>query len=281
MKRYRLHWWSFETIANILNIEIKEEWEIQIKEQWLKTKEQIIFELKIRYWEINFDKKLENFKEAGSIPLSVIYYHNNFFSQIRDSFVVWSYYPALTGACSLWERILNHLINELKENFRKDIKLPDYKYVYQKKVFYSTNWDKMINILNYWNILEEGVFNKFIKLKNIRNLSAVHFNLEIEDIFKLREISLDSIKIMHDIINLQFWWIWENKKWLIENTKWVFFIKKEYENYPFVKNIIIPNCVLVWNKHKVECENWNFIIIDNFDYWDWKISDEEFAQPYL
>lgn len=281
MKRYKLHWWSFDTRANILNMQIQDSWEINVKNLWYENKTNIEFWLKKEYWEFNFEQKLKNFKDFWVLPLSIIYYHNNFFAQIRNSFVLGAYYPSLTWVCSLWERILNHLINWLKDDFKSDTNLSFYKDVYKNNEFKSDNWEKMLDILNYWNIFETWVSDSFLKLKEIRNRKAVHFNKEIEDNEKIRETTLDAIKYMSNIIDLQFCWLWNNKKWLIEKTRWVFFIKKEYESNSFVKNIIIPNCLLVWNNHKVETINWRLHIIDDFDYWELEISDEDFSKPYL
>lgn len=86
----------------------------------------------------------------------------------------------------------------------------------------------MLQILYYREIFEKWVFEKFKELKEIRNTKAVHFNSEIDNIFELRSITLHSIKLLHDIINLQFWFKW-SKEWLIENTKGAFFIKKSYK----------------------------------------------------
>ncbi len=280
MKRYRLHWWNFDTRANILNINILDEREDIVKESWLNNQRDIILWLKLQYWEINFEQKLNNFKDFWGMPLSVIYFHNSFFLQIRESFIIWWYYPSLTWVCSLWERILNHLVNWLKNDFRSDTDLKYYKDVYSKLEFKSDNWEKMIEILDYWEIFDDWVSEIFLKLKDIRNKKAIHFNVEIENNQKLREITLEAIKYIYGIIDLQFWWIWKNKKWLIEWTKWAFFIKKEYENNPFVKNIIIPSCILVWNKHRVEYINWKLVIIDNNEYENIEITDEEFAKFY-
>lgn len=281
MKRYRLHWSSFDTRATILNFEIQDEWDEMTKKSWIDNKNGIIQGLKLQYWEVSIEVKITNFKEFWTMPLSVIYYHNSFFFQIREAFVMGAYYPALTWVCSLGERILNHLINELKDDFKSYTALKGYKNVYKKSVFKSDDWESMIDILAEWKVFEKNVVDKFLQLKDIRNIKAVHFNIEMEDINKLREVTLDSIKLMCEIIDLQFWWLGSDKKWLIEWTAGVFFIKKSYESDPFVKNIIIPNCVLVGNMHRIETINWRFIFIDDYPYSIGEITDEEFAKSYL
>jgi hypothetical protein len=69
-------------------------------------------------------------------------FHNVFFNQVRDSFVIGSYYPALTAACALGERILNHLVLGLRDSFRT---AEEYKRVYRKDSF--DNWMIPIDVL--------------------------------------------------------------------------------------------------------------------------------------
>ncbi len=76
--------------------------------------------------------------------------------QIRRSFIIGSYYPALTGACSLGERILNHLILTFKEDYKWSL---EYKKVYDKKSF--DDWSLPIGILSKWGILLPAVVKKF------------------------------------------------------------------------------------------------------------------------
>jgi len=51
----------------------------------------------------------------------VIAYHNSFLRRVRDAFASGNYYPALTAGCALGERILNHLILDLREEFRRAV----------------------------------------------------------------------------------------------------------------------------------------------------------------
>src|SRR3972149_6553409 len=94
------------------------------------------------------DPKKENFIAIDSKPFSILAFHNRFFEQIRTSFIIGSYYPALTGACALGERILNHLILTLRDDFKNS---PEYKKIYRKKSF--DDWDVPISILASWGTL--------------------------------------------------------------------------------------------------------------------------------
>lgn len=82
MKRYRLINISFDSRAIILNTEINEEWEEQVKLQWMQNKKSIIEGIIHTYGANDHENKINNFASFRSIPFSVISFHNKFFSQI-------------------------------------------------------------------------------------------------------------------------------------------------------------------------------------------------------
>ena len=97
-------------------------------------------------------------------PLSVLSYHNRFFRQARDAFVIGAHYPALTGACALGERILNHMVQDLEGSFRST---RQYKLVYDKDSF--DDWEKAISVLEAWGVLLPEVVVDFRSLEAQRN----------------------------------------------------------------------------------------------------------------
>lgn len=110
MKRYRvLPFFDFDTRSLTLSEPIREEWDEQVKALHRQNRENTINHLKAEFGEIGWEQKIQNFVDLGPKPLSIIAFHNSFFAQVRSSFVVGAYYPALTGACALGERVLNHL----------------------------------------------------------------------------------------------------------------------------------------------------------------------------
>ena len=270
MKRYRLFNFDLDSRAAILNIEIKENWDEKNKELFLKnkksTEDSLILEFGVRDGEI----KLRNFKELGPKPLSIIAFHNKFFEQIRKSFVVGSYYPALTGACTLGERILNYLIISLRDDFKQT---PEYKKVYNKQSL--DNWDEAIEILESWQVLLPEVVSKFKDLKEIRNREAIHFNIETEE--KDRETALKAIKTLSKIIGGQFAFF-GRQPWFIGGTKGEFFIKKGWEHKPFIKTVYLSNCRLVGPFHKIEVVGGEFKVIDEYQYDDKEINDNDFVK---
>ena len=167
---------------------------------------------------------------------------------------------------------MNYLKPSLIIDLREDFKLsPQYKKIYNNESF--DNWDLAINTLEYWGILLPEVIVKYKKLKAIRNFS-LHFNINtaVND----RNEALNIIKLMQEIIELQFSTL-KRQPWILYDVPGEVYLKKEYENNPFVKHFLIPNSLYVGYKHKVESINPQWIINDNFSYEEKVISDNEFC----
>lgn len=272
MKRYRVLSFNFDTRATILAMEIKSDWEPQIKEQWEENKRQVREGL-IHYYGIeNFDTKIQSFIDLGAEPFSVIAFHNIFFRQARDAFVIGSYYPALTSACALGERILNQLMLHLRDYYKSS---PEYKQVYRKDSF--DNWDVAIDALESWGVLLPNATACFRELKNIRNAS-LHFDPEIDT--NTKAIAKEAIGKLSGLIEEQFS-SFGKQPWFIPCKKGTPFVRKDSESIPFVKEIILPNCCLVGHKHKLESKSGNWIVHDNHDYEkEGPLSDEEFIKRF-
>jgi len=271
MKRYRLINFDFDSRAEILNMEIQDSWEEKIKEQHLRNKEEIKKDILLEFGESDKEMKIKNFSELGPSPISILAFHNKFFRQIRKSFIIGSYYPALTGVCSLGERVLNYLILKLRDYFKDT---PEYKKVYNKQSF--DNWELPINVLSSWGVLLPDVVKNFKDLNKIRN-KVIHFNLETER--NDREIALKAITIFSEIIKGQFTFFGK-QPWFIEGSKGAFFIKKSYENDPFIKTVYLPNCFLVGPLHRMDFRDGKWIIIDDNKYENKEITDQEFLKRY-
>lgn len=269
MKRYRVHKIDFDTTSNVLETDIKKEWEYKVKVLHHKNRLKITKQLSSEFGEFGLETKITNFIDFGEIPFSVIAYHNKFFKQIRVAFVISAFYPALTATCTLGERILNYLIIGLKDSFKET---PEYKKIHNKESF--DNWPKVINILESWGIWNEGVKDQFLELQKIRN-ESIHFKPEIENLD--RELSLTAINILKKIIKNQFS-AFGNNRWFISNNLSEVYIKKDYENHPFIKLVYIPNCHYVGYKHKLEFNGTWFDIKDDYDYEDKEITDEKFME---
>jgi len=216
-------------------------------------------------------QKLQNFRELGPALPSILSFHNNFMRQIRGSFVIGSYYPALTGACALGERILNHLLLNLREFY---ISTPEYKRVYNKESF--DDWDIPIETLTTWGILLPDVVTNFSSLKKQRH-RTLHFDPSTDH--NDRELALCAIKTLAAIINDQFSAL-EPKPWFIPANMGIAFIKRECEELPFIKVVYLPSCRLVGPRHTLEMSPNGWVARDDHPYEDKRITDEEFIQLF-
>jgi len=272
VKRYLVFPLDFDSRAYFLK-EPEENWDGKVKEIHLENQKTLKERIKAEFGELNFDQKLENFMGAGDAPFSIISYHNQLYKQARSAFICGLYYPALTALCALGERIINHLIIDLREKYKYT---KYYKYVYRNKSF--DDWSYAINILVEWGVFQhQDVEKEFHKLKDIR-MRSLHFN---PDTYKnLRSDALSALTHLGNIISMQFGFA-SNQKWIIHGTQGAFFIKKEAEQHPFMARYYLPQCPLVgpyYAAHHTERGQWLFFDWNNYD--EREITDEEFSSLY-
>jgi len=170
MKRFRIFGVDFDARAHSLTVEIQDHWEENIKQLHRRNRKQTEDELIWEFGEASAGQKRQNFIDLGPKPISILAFHNKFFQQIRISFVMGAYYPALTASCVLGERILNYLILTLRDEFKTTA---EYKRVYNKDSF--DNWDIAIDTLEAWNILLPGSwlsFASYVIVGTKRSISA-------------------------------------------------------------------------------------------------------------
>lgn len=271
MKRYRVLKHDFDYRANWLTMEIHEEWEEHIQKQWRDGRENIAQGLILQYGLEDAEVKRQDFIELGPKPTSVVAHHNRFAEQARRSFVIGGYCPALTGACSLGERILNHLVLELKDRFKGT---PEYKKVYRKGSF--DDWNLPIDTLEAWGVLLPEAVQAFRELREVRNRRAIHFNPDTDA--KDREYALIAVKSLDKIIAKQFG-ATGAEPWFISGVEGgECYVKKEREQDPFVELVYLPCAHLVGPDHRLEWteDDWEVIDIPTDQYEDREVSDEEF-----
>lgn len=272
MKRYRVLLMDFDTRATILSHPIGENWESRALEQWQKNKTMIIQGLVAQYGPAGQQQKIQNFIDLGPAPFSVVAFHNVFFRQARDAFVMGAYYPALTAICALGERVLNHLVIKLRDDFQGT---NEYKRVHRKDSF--DDWEHAIGTLEAWKVLLPEAADQFRKLKGIRH-RAIHFNPETER--GTRAIALDAFKVFHQIVDTQFT-AFGNRPWYIPDSAGVTFVRKAAEAEPFVSRVILPSCSLVGPAHRLEHRGDGHVVaLDPTEYPDREVSDEEYVELF-
>lgn len=255
---------SFDTRASILRTNIEDARDDHVKTSWQKNKESTISDLREQYGSWDFDFKLHNFLELWPLQPSIFTYHNIFITQLRNAFIIWSYYPALTAACALWERILNRLILDLRDSYKST---DYYKEIYRKKSF--DDWLKVIWILESWDVLLPITVTSFKKLYTKR-CESIHFNPEVD--LDPRNRALEAIHLIQDIVITQFGVFWQPWFFCVPGE---FYIRKSFEDHPFVKNVILPHTFLVWPRHTIT-QLMPKLSFSDEDYDDNQLSDDEF-----
>ena len=223
---------TFDTRVYPLVDEIDDQWDPEVRGLHWANRRNVIENLAHQYGEADIGRKLAEFAVLGPEPFSVVAYHTHFFRQVRNAFVIRSYYPALTGACALGERILNHLIRALRDDFKSTA---EYKTVYDKVSF--DNWAVAIDVLDSWGVLLPDIAASFRKLAQERN-KALHFRPETDD--NARELALGAIRILASIIEKQFGSL-SAGPWYMDDTPGESYLKHDAEALPFVKRVIIPS----------------------------------------
>jgi len=267
-RRYRPFSFDFDSTPQSLELP-DENWDEQVKRLHLISRARAIKRLELKYGTHNIDQTIKNTIDLGSKSMSLLSYHNELNEQARRSFVISAYYPALVAACALGERILNHLILDLRSNFMAS---PHYRKVYRKNSF--EDWKFAVTVLADWQVLANDVGDDFLALGKLRNFS-IHFNPASYQ--SMRDNALAALKCLDKIIAKQFGYF-GGQPWFIEGTPGAQFIKRAYETDPFVKNYIIPHSGLVGPLHAMEMSQdggWDHL--DHDDYGDEDLTDEEFA----
>jgi len=249
----------------------KDGWEPSVRRVHEENRESLLQSLKYEFGPENFETKIQNFKELGAAPMSIISYHNIFLHQARRAFILELYYPSLIAACALGERILNHLLLDLRSEFEQT---EDYKRIKDQGQF--RNWDHCINILKRWGVLTPAAEREFRKLWSLRNRS-LHF--AIGTAHNVRADALAALTHLREIIRSQFSGFGV-APWFIGGIKGACFIARSYELSPFIRKYYLPACPPVGIKHAYAVKEDGWRLYDFADYGSAEMTDEEYCHQY-
>jgi hypothetical protein len=263
---------DFDYRANALREEINENWEEAVKEAHRASRAQLRESLGEQYGTRDLERKVADFIAVGPLISSVIAYHNAFLRQVRDAFASGYYYPALTGACALGERILNHLVLDLRDDFRGT---PEYKVVHRKESF--QDWELAVSTLEAWRVLVPAAAGSFRELAALRHRS-LHFSTETY--LRLREDALAAIGALMAVVQNQFS-AFGTCPWFVPGTPGTCFIKHSYERDPFVRRYYLPLCPKVGPRFAWSADHGQWLAFD-FVHYDGErdVTDEEFRDLY-
>ena len=270
-RRYLSFGMDFDTRATLLNPNVEDHWTDAGKEAARNSATSVRQSLINEFGHRDIDVKVDRFAAIGDKPFSTLSYHNAFFHQIRQAYVMGAHYPALVSACALGERILNHLLIDLRPYF---VNTSEYEFVANAGSF--SNWRVVIDTLAAWNVLLPIVVTEFRALSRLRHRS-VHFNIKTYK--TVEEDALKAVLHVRTIIEKQFGSLW-GAPWFIQGTIGSVFIRKDFEVDPFVRTYFLPNCPFVGPLFgsAFTVRGWEFY--DRGNYGTGSLTDEEFAQAF-
>ena len=114
---------------------------------------------------------------------------------------------------------------------------------------------------------------EFRKLRDRRN-EAIHFRPEVDE--GDRALALGAIGSLGSILGNQFG-AFGSQPWFITDIPGEVYIKKSWEDNPFIRKIYVPNCLAVGPKHKIESVV-PWVVKDDYQYEEREVTDEEFCK---
>lgn len=253
MKRYRLTTFFVDGVGSMILENLPE-----------SVKKQEIQFIRDIYGDYNIEEKLKRVSKLDSPSISIIGEYSRHLMEIKDAYVMGYFYPALTGACCLGERIFNVLLLKLKNYYKNS---EHYGKICRKSSFQK--WNSAIRILTDWKVITKDLSNHFIKLEKIRH-SSVHY----QDIKDIEDVTLEAINEIHRIVEGLF----SPREDIFFMTPGEFYVRKKMESNPFVREFILPNCHKVGYKNYICGKYPNWTLKDDFQYEEKEIIDEEFCK---
>lgn len=275
MKRYVVSRIEFDSRPNVLGIEIGPDWKPEVKASHERNRQSTVESYRLQFGSAGLEHKLANVLDIGPLPMSVIAFHNRFLPQIRDSFIIGSYYPSLVGSYALAERIINQLVLSLKDFYvNSDI----YIRISRSRSF--NDWRLPLDALEEWGAILPDTITTLRALHKER-WRAIHFDPDLD--LDLRDKSLRALHQLSDVIATQFGLTDRHGRfvpmpWFIPGTKGFRAVKRSYEQDPFVKTMLLPSCHLVGPRFQMSRDDYgNFYPVDEHEYEPGELSDDAWA----
>ena len=199
--------------------------------------------------------------------MSVVDFHNQCLEQCRTAFVCGQYYPALTSAFALAERMLVHLVNGLRPRYcDKSSRQALYAWEQKQDAYMA------LELLLAWQVVRSEVADMWLELQvGLKNRLYVNN----EDLLYKRDLAFEVLTQVEDIISLQFAGAGDLPWLFAVNDE--YYIRKEFEQHPFIQLVYLPSSVRLGPRHHIKrVFPWEFT--DAEDEIEHGISDEEFAK---
>ena len=271
IRRYRLMPVVFDTTHHFLGPS-DPAWDSDTRQLHEENREKLVNGLRYTYGQANLEGVIQNTRELGSDPWSTIGWHIQLWRQVRHAFVSGAYYPAAVGAGALAERILNHLLRDLMDDYAST---KDRKTITADK---PPTYELALKIVKRWGFLEPEALTHFRQLGRLRN-KLVHFDPRLYA--DVRGRTIEAVTRLRDAIDSQFGVFVERR--LIEGVPGTAFVRKEVEAEPFFREYLKPVALHVSPRHSIDLDSatglWSVTaeesVVADVD------SDDEFVRHYL
>jgi hypothetical protein len=190
----------------------------------------------------HFEEKFQRWRKIDYPPLGLIDEYPEKITQIINTYSSGYFYPAVTSACCLAERILNRIILKTRDHFKNH---PHYKKIYQKDSF--DDWGKMIEIIADWNFVPERATDLLRQLMPLRHQS-IHYS----DSFDFEAVASDVINKLIAAITEIFGVLNRKDIYLVFDIPGEIWVRREAQELPFVKEFVLPHCYFAHAVHDVD-----------------------------
>jgi len=230
---YRLTSFHFDAMPNI---------------QVLYGDDEILDYIKHLHGEAGIEDKLSRYKSVRKEHIWPIDEFNDYLEQVLQAYVQGLFFSSMTGAVCLAERVMNRLVFKLKNHYKSS---EHYKVVHNREEKLQ-NWDLLIRILGDWNIFDEDQTKLAKKIHKYR-IDSVHYVPN----YNYSENSLSSIKLVSELIDSLFSIYQRKDVFRVFEIPGEIWVKAEAQNYPLVKEFILPSCRLMGAIHQMTDEGYS------------------------
>jgi hypothetical protein len=198
--------------------------------------------LKSIFGEQDFQHKYERWIKIEYPEVGLIDEYPNKITEIINTYCSGYYYPAVTSACCLAERILNRLILKTRKYFTSH---SNYKRIFRKSSF--NDWDKMLEIISDWQLIPEKSIEILCEIKNIRHQS-IHYN----ELFDFEAIVTETINKLIAAVTEIFGVLNRKDIYLVFDIPGEIWVRSIAEERPFVKEFVLPFCYYAHAVHDID-----------------------------